>query len=254
MLRFVSAAISAIAFVLIAPPSHAEENTGTTIESRLILAFKAPDAAVQNMLPEGWTSLTLPQGPLAGSNMLITLMDRHLILDADGMPKVPAFGPTAALFTYAVKEGEKGARGFVVRTYEEPPLTDPYSTSVQADIERVYSLKDAGDAGRSISESWTILPTTGGEITIELSSALGGYLWSTDQTAQPYSATVPEFSRIYHYNQLVSPLMSKAAGRELNGKISVTLNDPEIANLFDGTEALVGILSIPQYQRKITKP
>lgn len=255
MKTLVPAALAAASLLLATTtPTQAETKVGTTVESRLILALKAPDAAVQAMLPEGWTSLTLPKGPLAGANILVTLMDRHLILDPEGKPEDPSSGPTAALFTYAVKEGEKGPRGFVVRTYEEPPLSDPYSTSAEADIERVSTFEDGGAGARAISETWTITPVAGGEIKVQLNSNLGGYIWATDQTVQPYSATVPEFSRIYRYDQLLTPLKSKAAGLDLTKDVTLTLNDPALASLFDGSEALIAILYIPQYAREVSLP
>lgn len=67
----------------------AETKVATTVESRIVLAFKADDSAVQEMMPEGWRLLTLPKGPLAGTNLIVSLIDRQLVLDAEGKPASP---------------------------------------------------------------------------------------------------------------------------------------------------------------------
>ena len=48
--------------------------------------------------------------------------------------------------------------------------------------------------------------------------------------------------------------MSKAANLDLTKDVALNLNDPELASLFDGSEALVAILYIPQYAREVSLP
>ena len=249
-----SVMVAALSVTFLGTALSAETKVGTTIESRLVLGFKSPDSAVQAMLPEGWTSIALAKGPMAGTNLLVALLDRHLILDADGNPESPSSGLAVAFFAYAKAEGVEGVRGYVLKTYEEPPFQDPYGTAAKADIRRVAGFTDEGEGVRSQTESWTIVPAAGGEFAVDLSTTLGGMNWSTGQESRPFSAVDPGFSRIYRYDQLVSLVMSVAAGRELAGEVAVTASDPEIADLFDGTEQLVSILSIPFYNREISLP
>jgi len=48
--------------------------------------------------------------------------------------------------------------------------------------------------------------------------------------------------------------MSKAMGKNLNGKISFKSNIPELSRMLDGTQSIVGILAIPIYKREISLP
>lgn len=250
----VKIAAAALALAAAATGALAETRVGTTVESRLLLGFRSPEPAVQALLPQGWNLVTLPQGPLAGTNMILLMLDRHLMLDAEGKPDTASSSPTAAIFVYGRKEGVDAPRGFIVTTWEEPPASDPYKTTTLADIARVSTFTDEGGGTRSLAETWTIRPETGGEIAVSLEAAVGPMAWATDQVSRPYSATDPEFSRIYRYDQLVAPLMSAAAGRPLKGTASVTTAGAGLDALFDGSEELVSVLWIPVYAREISLP
>ena len=177
-----------------------------------------------------------------------------MILDAEGKPGNPASGPTVAFLAYGRKDGVGGVRGFVTRVYEEPPVVDPYGNSLTADIDRVSGYTDAGGGDRMQSEAWTILPEGGGEITLDLDFKVGGFMWSTGGESRPHSSKDPDFFRIYRYDQLAGLAMNAAMGRELNGTVSFTATDPDLAELFNGTEELVSIVSIPTYVRAIWLP
>ena len=232
----------------------AETKVGSTVESRVLLGFKVNEAAIANMLPEGWVSITLPTGPVGGSNLIVALIDRHVILGADGKPGDPSSGPTVAFLSYAKKEGVEGVRGFVTRVYEEPPVVNPYGNSVAADIDRIAGYADAGGGDRVQSELWTVQPEGGGELILNLDYKVGGLMWSTGGESRPYSSVDPDFFRIYRYDQLAGLAMNAAMGRALNGTVSFTATNPDLATLFDGSEELVSIVSIPTYVRNISLP
>ena len=244
----------ATAITALATPVLAETKIGTTIESRVLLGFQADPAAATEMLPEGWTSITLPRGPVAGSNLIMALIDRHVIMDAEGKPAQPSSGPTVAFLAYGRKDGVEGVRGFVTHVYEEPPVENPYGNSVPADISRVASFTDEGGGERVQSELWTIEPEAGGALTLELDYKPGGFAWSEGGESRPYSSENPDFYRIYRYDQLAGLAMNTKMGRELNGTVNFTASDPDLADLFDGTEELVSIISIPTYVREISLP
>lgn len=252
--RHALAAATATFLVAFGGAGFAETMVGTTVESRILLGFKVGDTAIGDMLPEGWTSVTLGQGPVSGANLIVALIDRHLILDADGAPATPSSGPTVAFMAYARNSDIEGVRGFITHVYEEPPIVDPYGTSVSADITRVSGYTDAGNGDRVQTETWTIAPEAGGSVELTLDYKLGGLMWSTGGESRPYSAATPEFFRIYRYDQLAGLAMNAAMGRDLNGSVSFTASDPDLAKVFDGTESLVSIVSIPTYIREISLP
>ncbi len=244
----------AAALIATGTSSLSEVSVGSTVESRVLLGFKVDDAAVAGMLPEGWTPITLGKGSVAGSNLIVALIDRHLILDADGKPGHPSSGPTVAFLSYGRSEGVQEVRGFVTRVYEEAPVVDPYKTSVTADIDRFSSFSDLGNGERVQSEEWTILPSGGGELRFELDFNVGVYGWVTAGESRPFSPEDPEFFRIYRYDQLASLAMNTNMGLELNGTVNFSASDPDLEALFDGSEELVSIVSIPIYLRKISLP
>lgn len=241
------------ALAVIATMGLAETKVGTTVESRIMLGFKVDDAAIGEMLPEGWVSVTIPKGPVAGSNVIVAMMDQDLILNAEGKPDTPASNMAVALLAYARKDGVEGVRGFVTRVYEEPPIVDPYGTSVAADINHVTGSTTGGPGDRSRTETWTV-SVEGGALSLELEYRVGGYGWAKGGESRPYSASDPEFFRIYRYDQLVSVLMNGAMGRELNGSVNFSVTDPALAKVFDGSETLTAILSAPVYIREISLP
>lgn len=231
-----------------------ETKVGSTIESRILLGFKVDETAITEMLPAGWTPITLGKGPAAGSNLIVALIDRHLMLDAEGKPAQPSSGPTVAFLSYARSEGVEGVRGFVTRVYEEPPMVNPYQNSVTADIDRLAAFSDLGNGERLQSEDWAIRPQSGGQIRLELAFDVGDFRWATAGESRPYSSEEPEFFRIYRYDQLASLAMNSKMGLELNGTARFTVSDTDLGTLFGGSEALVSIVSIPTYIREISLP
>ncbi len=251
MVRQILCLILAIGFIL---PFEAfsETKLGSSVESRVTLAFKVNDAAAQAMLPDGWKLLTLPKGPFAGANLLVVFIDKHLYADAEGKPLDPHDSRTVGTVSYGVKEGIKGARLFLTSAYETAPVLDPYGNSALASITRKASI-DGDDNRRLYQENWRLQPASGGELTIDLSYQSGKPKWIT-ASAKPYSNKNPEFYRIYNYQQLAELVSSKALGKPVNGSFSFDSTIPELAELFDGSEELQGIMVAPTYQRRISLP
>ena len=249
----VAAAVSSAA-LFTATAAMGETLVGTTVESRVVLAFKVADTAIQPTLPDGWVPFTLPKGPVAGANLVVAMMDRHAMVPAEGDPDPAMTGPTVAVVAYARKDGVEGIRAFVTRVFEEPPVVDPYGTSVTADIDRIAGYADAGGGARRQTETWTVRPETGGELSLDLSFDVGRFSWSTRNESRPYSPVNPEFHRIYRYDQLVALAMSASLGLELKGSVDFTATGGEMAALFDGSEQLVTIMAVPTFLREISLP
>ncbi|SDZ32482.1 hypothetical protein SAMN05444004_110105 [Jannaschia faecimaris] len=234
-------------------PAAAETNVGSNIDSRVVLAFKANDDAIEAMLPDGWRVITLPKGPLAGSNLLVAFIDRHLALDPENQPLEPYETRSVAILAHGVKPGEDGAHMFVLRVYETPPVASSYGNGVAASIGRVKTSVAPIGSARTHRETWRVDPETGGELSLILSYRSGRPSWSSAE-ARPYSAVDPDFHRIYRYDQLADLVMSVALERQLDGNIFVRSSIPELADIFDGNETLMAVLSIPFYVREVSLP
>ena len=224
-----------------------------TVENRVLLAFKVDGAALTEVMPEGWTPITLPKGPVAGSNLILSFFDKLLITDAEGKPADPATQPVLALVAYGKAADVEGVRTFVTAIYEVPPLADPFSLSEEADITREAAMTYNAD-GRTRSEAWTVRPVSGGEFSFDLDYRVAGYGWSEGGMSKPYSAVEPEFLQIYRYDQLAELVMNPGLGRELDGSFTYSADIPALSGLFDGSEELVSVVSIPVYVREVYRP
>lgn len=243
----------ATAALLLAQAGAAETPIGTTVDSRVIIALKANDAGIAEMMPEGWRLLTLPSGPLARTNLLIGLIDRHATLDPEGKPVAAPSGKAAALLAYGVNPEAGGARVFVLRVYETEPVANTYGTGVPAAISRNATLTDPEEGPTTSHELWSVAPEDGGTFTVDLRREVGRYGWS-NAYALPYSPTDPDFHRIYRYDDLAELAMSAALDRPLNGSLTVTSDVPSLASVLDGSEQVTGVLVIPVRVRDISLP
>ena len=249
----VGALVTAIAFST-AAIATAQTKLWSTVESRIILGFKADDAAVQATMPEGWKAITLPKGPLAGVNILVVFMDRHLILDAEGKPQDPSSNPVAALMSYGVSKDVDGVRAYITRIYEISPTVDPYGNSVEALITRDGQKTVAADNSVERSEIWSVKPEGGGSIDFSLSYDSAGLNWVEDGKSRPYSGAMPEYSHIYQYDQAAELVMNTKTGYKLSNEWEFSSSVPELTELFDGSEELIAILNIPIYVRDVFEP
>lgn len=249
-----AAVVMLAAQLLAAATAAAEIKLWSTVESRVIIGFNASGEALQARMPEGWTAITLPQGPLAGTNLLLVLMDRQLIRLPDGRPQSPSANAAVALMSYAVNPDVPGMRAFITRVYESAPLVNPYDNSVPAQITR--------DSGKTVlpanivtrSESWSLVPEGGGMLSFRVTYTGGTLGWTENGESRPYSAVHPESFHIYRYNQLAEMAMNTNLGRTLPGEFAFTSDIPELADLFDGSEDLVAIVNIPVYIRDVYEP
>ncbi len=224
-----------------------------TVENRVLLAFKVDGAALAEVMPDGWMPITLPKGPVAGSNLILSFFDKLLITDAEGKPAEPASQPVLALVAYGKAEGVEGVRTFVTAIYEAPPMSDPFGLSEEADITRLAAMTYNAD-GRTRSEEWTVRPVSGGAFSFDLDYRVAGYGWSEGGESMPYSAVDPTLLQIYRYDQLAELVMNPGLGREIDGTFTYSAEIPALSGLFDGSEDLVSVVSIPVYVREVYRP
>ncbi|SNS72099.1 hypothetical protein [Tropicimonas sediminicola] len=254
LFRMTGAALAVgLALTTAGGPVAAEETlVGTNVDSRVVLGFAAPEAAVEEWLPDGYGLVTLPRGPMAGTNVLLVLIDRHLRLEADGTPAEPFAAREAVLASFAMAEGGK-PQLFATRIYATDATHDPFGISVAATIGRKSGLDGSEGESRVRSEDWVIAPEGGGQISVRYSHVAGMPVWSEGKSTA-FSATTPTFHRIFHYRQLDDVAMSEGLGKTLDGTVEISIDVPELADMFDGSERLVAIISRPVYERQVFAP
>ena len=246
-------AVCAFGLTLSPHAGAAETLIGSNVDSRVLIGFDANAEAVQGMMPEGWTSIAFPSGPLAGANLLLVLEDRRIALDAEGALADPAISRGTALLGLAAGNEGEGARLFILRVFTTNPNYALFEGAVMADILHATSTEGPANGGRARSETWQVAPANGGQMDVALNFTTGRPSWVTTE-ARPYSAADPEVSRIFRYSQLVDLVASSAVGKPLSGSFTFSSTIADLEGVFDGEEEMIAIMDLPVYVREVFLP
>jgi hypothetical protein len=240
-------------FLVVASPTIAQEKfIGSNVDLRTVLAFKVSDAAVQKRLPEGWAINPPEAGPAKGFNLVVLLVDRVLSQDADGKPVATIRG--AALGVPAKKNGTDVAGTMLIGgLFEQSASPGPYGVFTTAQTAIVRKRQTASDNTSHIEESWQIRAQDGNSIEVQVQFS-PGIPARGKVNAKVYSAAKPEFFRIYRVEQATDVVHSTATGVDRVQNFSFEVTGDKLAPLFDGTEQLISITSIPWYSRQVFLP
>ena len=244
------AAVLTVMLSYLAGTAQAETLVGRNIDSRFMLAFSTGSEGIDALLPSGWTAVGFPSGPLKGANLLIGLEERHLALNAEGDPVDPARSRAAALMTLA--KGEEGVRLYILRVLTTDAGYDLFPDAEYASAMRNSRFEGTDDTARQ-TETWRFESDVGGSLEITFDFEVGLGMW-TSSDARPFSSSDPGISWVFRYDQLVDLVSSKAVGKPLSGNLAVSADLPGFETVLDGSETLMGILSIPVYIREVFHP
>ena len=239
------------ALTVISIPAQAETYIGSNIDSRVLVGLKVNPDGIQALLPEGWTSVPFPDGPLKGANLLFALIDGVLEMDSEGKPLDPASRRAAVLV--GLGKNDDTVRMYVLRIMTTVPDRNPYGVATAAEIARTKSLSGPANGARTSSDEWKIMPVEGGELVFTLNYTTGRRGWSPGELF-PHSAANPDFSRIYRYDQMVDLVVSKALGKPSSGEFSLTSTVAELDAVLDGSQETIAVMDVPVYVRKVFLP
>jgi hypothetical protein len=250
-MRYLLLAILALA----AAPAVAEDNlklSAIDISVRTGLTFKVADAVVQKKLPAGWELNSPTAGPTKGFNLGITLIDYVVVQDPEGKPLPPR--NVLVLNIPAKKAGTGEAATMVFAGFvAQAGVPGPYGVFGPAGI-TIDRRSHAGPDGKSmINETWQAKADDGSLLDIQIEFERGAPTRGKVE-AKIHSAAKPDFYRIYRFEQAADVARSTAAGIDRVSKFSFKATGPTLAPIFDGTEQLISITSIPSYSRSIYLP
>ena len=241
-----------VLWALVAPAYAGEKLFGSNVDVRTTLAFKVSDAAVQKLVPEGWEISSPPAGPSKGSNVFVILIDSISALDAEGKSVAPLRGGVLAIL--AKKKGTDAAVPMVVfgiAVREVVPGAYGVYVPGKAAIERKVR---SGAAGKSTAdETWEFKAEDGNAIKAQIRYERGATTKSKLE-AKVYSGAKPEFFRIYRWEQVADIARSTATGVDRVTKVSFKASGPKLAPLFNGSEKLISVTSVPSYSRTVFLP
>ena len=238
--------------VLTASPALAQDKEKLFVNDlsiRTAFTFKMPDAVVQKLLPPGFEVNSPTAGPARGSNLGMTLIDYVTVQDPEGKPlptrttvamnipsKVTATGQAVGM-VFNGFIGQGGAPG-------------PYFNFGAAKISIDRHARTDADGKALVDESWEVKAEDGSAVTIALQYTRAVPTRGKVE-AKLHSAAKPDFWRIYRFEQAADVVRSVSTGVDRVSKASFNATGPKLSSLFDGSQQLISITSIPYYARSV---
>ncbi len=227
----------------------------STVDTRLMVALRVGEGELSKVLPPTWQTMMIPGGPLKGANFFFVFIDSFLVQDAQGKPDKGGISHKV-VFAVPAKHAQTGEIATVVIggfTADVQEVPGPYKNFSLATIRREQTLKWGRIEAGAGEEFWEARNTRGG--IIELKIQYQRALPSRAKLEQKiYSAVEPNFFRIYRLDQGMDIIKSIPAGIDRVQNYQFRIVVPELGKIFDGTEQLVGIATIPLYIRQIFLP
>jgi hypothetical protein len=245
--------LAATIALLCGPDASAQERLVATYgEARTNLAFRVPEAIVQKILPLGWLSSPFTTGPSKGANLTVTFMDWLTVQEPDGSPSKAyrSVGVSAP----ARRNGTDVTVSMSIAGLSSPAgyAPGPYGNSVTAKSTVVRTLRtDDHDVSRA-EEAWCFEGESGDSLQLELQFVRGTATRSKLQS-RVQSAVNPDFYRIYRIEQ-AADVIRGADGTDRVQRYLFKASGPFLSTVFDGSEQLISITSLPWFSRQAFLP
>jgi hypothetical protein len=237
------------ALTVVSGPALAQEKlVGTNMDVRTILHFKVSDAAIQKLLPAGWEA-NPATGPASGANLRVTFVDQMAAADAAGKPSPPVrnliFGIPAK------RTGESG--GLMIFAGLSPGAGGPYGASMKATNTVERKISHVPGAPSTVDESWEYKADNGHMASLQV-QYVRGVAERNKSELRVYTQPKPEFFRIYRFEQGVDVVLGADGNSDRLKKVTFKASGEKLSPLFDGSEKLISVISVPWYQREIYLP
>jgi hypothetical protein len=238
-----------------------EENAKTLIGSyaysRLMLMFRVDHAALQARLPKPWEVAPIAERIWKDVNLAVGFCDVIMIQDAAGNPApipsnryIPFNGPArnpvtgeVANMWYSILAVHPEALVGWGQAPHNPALTATFLTAVTA---------EGDDLKTTVTERFDVRVATGGRIDLEVEYQRGvpkPRTWQSDIR----SPANPSYVLHYKTDELLDHLRSTPDDIDHVRHYRCRFMVPELADLFDGSEELVAITSVPRSVRHVFK-
>lgn len=225
------------------------------IERCIVMGFQVNAETLQGRLPSPWRLDPVAGGALHGANLWITLVDNLRTETEQGKASIggtlrfaffaaPATNPQTGQ-TVAVVLG-----GFASNAAYVPGFYKVYSA---ATIQIEHATKSLEGGTEKQSDAWEVLDGTGKlALSFRLISSPDAMMRSrTKSEINSISAKDPALWRIYKYDSVMDVVRSVPLGIDRIQRLDLRLNSAEFADLFNGSEQLVGISLLPWYIRQV---
>ncbi|PBC01346.1 hypothetical protein [Mesorhizobium sp. WSM3860] len=258
MFNFKAADIALAVALIVAPitamtpmptPAEAAENfSGSNTDVRTVLAYKASTAALEKFLPGGWELSPIKEGPSAGANLQVEFVDQLFAVGTDGKVGAPY-----RYVLFGIPVHKKGGSEDVLMLFDGLSRggAGPYELAEKATDDVTRSVKYSSNPSM-VTESWTF--EGGGEKVSLRAEFERGPLKAEKAESHVYSQLKPSFSRLYRYNEASDVVQAQGAKSERLRSLSLKAEGGKLAAVFDGSQSLVSVVSLPVYSRDIFVP
>jgi hypothetical protein len=224
------------------------EKTFYTVSTTLW--FKVNDTPLRKLLPEGWEPVQI--AGMQGSNLVITFTDVLASETPDG--KLGETFRLASLYAPGQKSGtdEKATMVLGGLASDGSFVPGPYGNYVlaKARVDRHRKIETADES--SCEEAWWFVGDNGATIEFRLKFAGGPVQHLKPPESKSLSAAKPDSRRITKTEFVSQPV--RFGDIDTVKDVVFTASGPQLSPLFDGSQQLIGIFSIPWSLTQVLAP
>ena len=244
-------AVAALASILASPRALAQTVTEWSAEQRCTLSVHVDDAALQKLMPPGWTIApsTAPGNP--GGNVTVSFIDRTIVFDGQGK-QYRAGSSRYIVFTVPARNAE-GVANNVIISGLSPEGAGAYGVNLTATTSRVQkSLATQAEENARVEERWEYAADSGDRVDLQIAYRRAPTTRSRVET-KIRSAVRPDFTRTYRVDQAADVIRSANTPDRIES-FTFKVSGPKLKTIFDGTEKVLSITAFPYYVREISVP
>lgn len=232
----------------------AETLVETSLETRFQLDLHVPDAALNALLPSGFTPNIATQGPAKDCNLRAVFIDRITINGPDGKPM--GKGSNRLVYLAAPVKGPDGTNvQLVVGGLTEDPadVPGPFGVYLQAATHKMQRTVSSGAGPILESQDWNFAAASGERMEMHIQFERGVANKGNPADVRFYSAKMPGFFQISRQEQVLDILRNTTTHPpDRVRKFSFKAGGGSFAKLLDGSENLLSWDNILWIQRSVS--
>ncbi len=225
-------------------------------EARFQLDLHVPDAALQALIPKGFTLNVAAQGPAKDCNVRLVFIDRLSINAPDGKP-VGKGANTLAYLVSPVKDASGANAQLVIGglTADPSDAPGPFGNYLLATTHNVTRTLSSGSGPSLESQDWVFVAATGERLEMHIKFERGVGNKGKAADTKFYSAKNPEFFQISRQEQVLDILKNTTTNPPDRVKeFTLKIGGGSYSKLFDGTEKSLSWDNILWLNRQVLLP
>jgi len=226
-------------------------------EARFQLDFHVPDAALNAMLPPGFTLNVATQGAAKDANIRVIFVDRMTINGADGKPV--GKGSSRQVYLAAPVKDPSGANAQLViggLTDEPADVPGPFGNYLLATTRTMQrSTSSTGSGALLDAQDWVFQAASGEHLELHIKYEHGVGNKGAAADVKFYSAKNPSVAQLSRQEQVLDILRNATTNPPDRVKeFSFKGSGGSYAKLFDGTERVLSWDNIVWLNRSVMQP